>query len=254
MLGIFETFQNFYNSLFVKFLKNENILIIVVRTFIDYFVCYYIEEILHTVRSLMKKKIIDFHLFKYNFKYLKCYEFDEKDKNIIYPQIMNTETINLKFGKVLNLDTIPNVKESDKNLALKKKKYNFPLKKMDKTAKKINPIQFCDKFQKDIKSFEEFLNTFKEDSKIPFSKTNPVILGQNFLSTYLNKFYAMLKLLKCTEKALSDEITGPFKESFQGLDGKVLLEALLCLREDSKLLIKNADMKKFLMNLYDSKK
>ncbi len=253
-VGIFETFRNFYNTLFVKFIRNENILVIVVRTFIDCYVYYYIEEILHTVRSLMKKKITDFHLYKYELKYLKCYTMDEKENKIIYPNQIKSDNIDLKFGKVINLDN-KEARENRSNTVDKKKtKYNFPVKKMEKSEKKINPIQFCDKFQKDIKSFETFLNSLKEDSKNPFSKTNPVVLGQNFLNTYLNRFYGMLKILKCSEKSISDEISGPFKESFTGLEGKVLLEALLCLREDSKTLIKNADMKKFLMQLYESKK
>ena len=201
----------------------------------------------------MKKKISDFHLFKYNFKFLKCYEFDEKENKIIYPNILKSETMDLKHGKVINLDNKDAHEMRSKPVTVKKNKYGFPIKLLEKSEKLINSASFCDKFQKDIKNFDEFLKTLKEDSKVPFSKSNPVVLGQNFLNTYLNKLYAMLKIIKCSDKALPDEINGPFKESFSGLEGKVLLEALLCLREDSKTLIKNADLKKFFMQQYDSK-
>ena len=46
---IFGTFKEYFNKGFVKILKSQNNLLILVRSFIDCFVWYYVEEIIHSV-------------------------------------------------------------------------------------------------------------------------------------------------------------------------------------------------------------
>ena len=76
-------------------------------------------------------------------------------------------------------------------------------------------------------------------------------MGQNYINTYLNKFNAILDVLKCSQDSLKDTIPIMFKESFSGQDGKVLLEALLYIREDFKSVTK-PDLKKFYLGRYDN--
>ena len=57
LLAIFGTFKEYFNAGFYKLLKTQNNLLIIVRAFIDNFVCYYIEEIIHCVRSLNRKTL-----------------------------------------------------------------------------------------------------------------------------------------------------------------------------------------------------
>ena len=52
---IFGTFEEYFNKGFVKILKSQNNLLILVRSFIDSFMWYYIEEIIHSIRSFLEK-------------------------------------------------------------------------------------------------------------------------------------------------------------------------------------------------------
>ena len=74
---IFGTFKEYFNKGFVKILKSQNNLLILVRSFIDSFVWYYVEEIMHSVRSLNRKILVNFKdsaLVNYQFKYLTMNE------------------------------------------------------------------------------------------------------------------------------------------------------------------------------------
>ena len=57
---IFGTFKEYFNKGFVKILKSQNNLLILVRSFIDSFMWYYVEEIIHSVRSLFIKNLVSF--------------------------------------------------------------------------------------------------------------------------------------------------------------------------------------------------
>ena len=74
---IFGTFEEYFNKGFVKILKSQNNLLILVRSFIDSFMWYYIEEIIHSIRSLFRKTLVNFKdsaLVNYNIKYLSLNE------------------------------------------------------------------------------------------------------------------------------------------------------------------------------------
>jgi hypothetical protein len=106
---------------------------------------------------------------------------DEKENKIIYPNQMKSDNIDLKLGKVINLDSKETRENRTNTVDKKKTKYNFPVKQMEKSEKKINSIQFCDKFQKDIKSFETFLNSIKKIQKMLLLKVIPLSLVKIFL-------------------------------------------------------------------------
>jgi hypothetical protein len=55
LYGIFGTFQEYFNKGFSKILKTQNNLLIIVRSFIENFVNYYVEELIHSIRSLNRK-------------------------------------------------------------------------------------------------------------------------------------------------------------------------------------------------------
>jgi hypothetical protein len=51
---------------------------------------------------------------------------------------------------------------------------------------------------------------------------------------------------------LKDIIIHSYKESFTDIEGKVLLEALLFIREDGKTITKSPDLKKYFIGLYEN--
>lgn len=130
------------------------------------------------------------------------------------------------------------------------KKYIYPVKKFSKENRVYIPQDIYRKINEDMKVFTKFLDSFKEDSKEPFSKHFTQTLGQNYINTYINKFMAILDILKCSQNTLKDSIMYLFKESFSGVEGKVLLEGLLYIREDFKTITK-PDLKKYFLNLYN---
>ena len=80
---IFGTFSEYFNKGFVKILKSQMNLLILVRCFIDSFVWYYVEEIIHSIRSLNRKTLTkDEPLANYQFKYLTMNE-----SELLYKQI-----------------------------------------------------------------------------------------------------------------------------------------------------------------------
>ena len=72
---IFGTFEEYFNKGFLKNLKSQNNLLILVRSFIDYFMWYYIEEIIHSISSLFRKILVSFKDSVYfDIKYLSLNE------------------------------------------------------------------------------------------------------------------------------------------------------------------------------------
>lgn len=66
---------------FVKIIKDQIPLVTIIKTFIEFFINYYLEEIIHSVRSINKKKITNnMILGKYELKYLKA--LDSKIKTL----------------------------------------------------------------------------------------------------------------------------------------------------------------------------
>jgi hypothetical protein len=262
--GTFETFRTYFNRGFSKILKQQNILLIIVRSFIDNFINYYVEEIIHSVRSLNRKNRIENGvMIKYKLKFLKLSpelvkyssgaatsfkKEDEISDKKIQNNFIDTSSKHNAYIKVLDKYVQnPNKKDDEQKF----KKYDFPVKKFNKESKQYNPAIVFKKIHEDFKIFSNFSNSFKEDTKEPFSKNFTQHLGQNYINTYLNKFNAIMDVLKCSQDSLKDTIPLMFKESFSGEDGKVLLEALLYIREDFKSVTK-PDLKKFYLSRYDN--
>lgn len=247
--GSFETFRTYFNRGFNKLLKQQFILIILVRSFVDSFTNYYIEEIIHSSRSLHRKTITDGPLLKYKLQYLKL-----SDESLKYSfKEVNQQDPNKNSDKqnVKKLDKFvenPNKKQEDPN---KYKKYNFPVKKFSNNSKTLQPEVILKKIIEDTNNFSLFLDSFREDANEPFSKYFTHSLGENYIRTYLNKFDAIIGILSCHKDQLNDTITSTFKEFFYGEDGAVLLEALLHMREDYKIVTK-PDMKKFYLRRYEN--
>jgi hypothetical protein len=249
--GSCETFRSFFNRGFSKILKQPYILLILVRSYIDMFVNFYIEELIHSVRSLKRKFLTEGPLRNYQFKYLKLsadnlkYSFKEANQNL------NDLALKPEKSNVKKLDQFVE-SQSKKVEEVKYKKYDFPVKNFSKESKDIPSGVIVKKIQEDSDRFKKFLESFKEGAKEPFSKNFTQYLGDNYIRTYLLKFESILGLLSCNKNQLDDDsIISFFKESFSGEDGKVLLEALLHVREDYKVLTK-PDMKKFYLRRYDN--
>ena len=265
--SIFAFFKSAYNSIFCKLFSksNNSVLIIIARLFIDIFINYYMEELIHTVRTTMRHKayISDFKMVTYEPKYLKCYKIDkdqeaieeEEEDNISLNETFNT--YNTSIGKIKDLDAIEKPKEIKKKDSKKKKlfstvKYNFPKKIMDNNSKKIDYKNFIKNIENDLETFIDFLEGFKEESKEPFSKIYPCIFGDNFINANLNKFICVIEIIKCKKADLSNLILGMYRENYNGDLGRVLLECIFCIREDHKDIIKNTTEKKFLIKLYET--
>jgi len=259
LTGIFESFKTYFNRGFVKILKHQHILIIIIRSFIDNFVNCYVEELIHSLRSLNRKKLGESPLSEYKLKYLKLspddikYEAKKEDKlyqseniNSASPNKINKSKT---FVKKLDKYDVTNLNKKDENV--KFKKYDFPVKKFNKESKEYNPSVVFKKIVEDMKIFKDFLDEFKEDAKEPFSKKLTLTLGNNFIELYIRKFLAIKDILNCTQKSIPDTIKLVFKDSYTGIEGKVLLEALLYAREDNKATTK-PDLKKYYLNSYDN--
>lgn len=231
-----------------------NILLIIIRSFIDNFLNYYIEQLIYSIRSANKKKVKDMELSNYKFKFLKCYDNVNTKELHDDPTEQNTNNLGTRKRSFIYTDAKHINNDNHGHTKSQYKKYNFPVKKIEKSWKSnaYNPAEIYKRINEDMRSFVTFLESFKEDAKEPFSKNFAKTLGANYINTYINKFVAIMDVLKCTQNALKDSITYLYKESFSGIEGKVLLEALLFIREDYKAITKSADLKKYFISLYDN--
>ncbi len=234
--GIFGTFEEYFNKGFVKILKTQNNLLIIVRCFIDSFVYYYIEELIHSIRSLNRKTLKSFKesaLVNYQFRYLSI---DKED--IVYKEKKKKENENQNNEN--NKEVIPdfegkyyknlNVKENKEN-PKKYKKYNFPVKKFNDEDKTYNPLQVIERVKQDKEIFEQFLDGFSEECQVPFSKFFSQTLGENFIKTFVEKMNSIIQIMNCHESALKEQITNLKK--YYDVEAKALCEALLYVRSDT---------------------
>ena len=254
LYGIFGTFQEYFNKGFSKILKTQNNLLIIVRSFIENFVNYYVEELIHSIRSLNRKLLKnqkESALANYEIKYLSL-----NDEDIVYKEKKNKLEEDEADKTQKNVATNPNigVKDLDKyeqnKLETKKyKKYIFPVKKFEEEDKRYDPVKVLARITRDKDVFSEFLFQFSDETDEPFSKFFQQTLGSNYISNFENKFIVLINVIKCHSSALKDQII-QFKECYN--DGKALLEALLYIREDVESVTK-PDMKLFLLNCFNIK-
>jgi len=266
---LFYVFKTTFNSVFCKFFNNSKngVLTIIVRRFVEIFMNYYMEELIHTIRNVFKKKayISDFHLINYELKHLKCPELADRrgtldqDDSFI-DERKDSGDSGVFIGKIKDLDEIEDRKRSESKHHQKRKKshkyftvdYKFVRKKLNPESKRIDYKSFINKLNVDADSFINFLETFDESSKDPFSKIYPCVFGKFFIESSLTKFKSIIEVLKCKKSELNDVIPTVYKESFSGELGRVLLEALLCIREDHKEIIKSEKEKKAYIMLYEN--
>jgi hypothetical protein len=245
---IFVIFKENFNKGYVKIIKTEHIQLIIVRSFIEKFFSYYIEELIHSIRSSNRSKIGDLELNKYRLKYLRCFDIIEKYVEI-EPAKKEATKPDIK-KPLIDVKVLGDKGKEVKPVG----KYQFPVKKLNISWKKknYNTAEIYKRLTEDKNTFTKFLQSFREDANEPFSKNFNQYLGDNFIMAYVNKFLAVLDILKCTQSSLKDSIAHTFKEHFRGVDGKVLLESLLFIREDYREITKSADLKKFFIGCYDN--
>jgi hypothetical protein len=247
LTGVFESFKEYFNRGLVKILKHEHILVMIEKTFIENFINYYVEEIIHSLRSLNRKTLGESELTKYKLKYLKLNPEDLKYSR------KETKEVAAKIGPVTkNLDKFVKGSHNKKTNEEKFKKYEFPVKNFNKESKQYNPAHVYKLIIDDIRLFKLFLDGFKENAKDPFSKKIKNTLGDTYIEICLRKLIIIKDILSCTQNSIPEKIL-QFKESYHGFDGKVLLEALLYAREDSKATTK-PDCKKYFLMIYEGDK
>ena len=256
---IFGTFGEYFNKGFVKILKSQNNLLILVRCFIDSFMWYYVEEIIHSIRSLSRKSLVnskDSALVNYQIKYLTLNESElvykkkkkkeKKDKNNDKDKDKENdgefEAIDLK-----NLDN----KEDPKNVD-EFKKYIFPVKKFKDEDKTIKSQEVISRIVRDKEIFSDFLYGFSDETTSPFSSQFSETLGSNYISNFENKFESIINVTRCKSQNEIKEKIIQLKEFYYGNDGKALSEALLYIREDAENITKQ-DMKSYFLSCFDPK-
>ena len=251
--GIFGTFGEYFNKGFVKILKSQNNLLILVRSFIDCFVWYYIEEIIHSVRSLQRKILVtckDSALVKYQFKYLTM-----NDDELVYKEKKKkNKKKSYEDFEILGAAELADIKDLNNNDEQQKKKfekYPFPVKKFKDSDKEYDCLKVIDRIGKDKEIFSDFLFGFSDETTHPFSVHFSETLGSNYIQNFENKFDVVLNVLKCHFSALKENITH-FKEYYNGNDGKSFLEALLYVRQDTENVTK-PDMKLYLLDCFNVK-
>lgn len=216
----FEYFRNYFKSL-VKIFNNNSILIAIIKAFINSFLIYYIEEIIHSVRSIFKnernKNRESWPIFNYKLNYIKSFE----ESLSIGINNNNTESINLYIPK-----------------DAKNKKYPFPVKTIEDKWKNPNLKKIKDLLELDMKVFNLFLDSFKENSLNPFSKSIELRLD-NYVQGFSDKFSTIVKVVSSEDiENLNQVVRVNYKEYFvtnrdsdNHTEGDALLDALLFLRQ-----------------------
>jgi len=248
---IFGTFSEYFNKGFVKILKSQMNLLILVRCFIDSFVWYYVEEIIHSIRSLNRKTLTkDEPLANYQFKYLTMNE-----SELLYKQIKKKKDKKEKeeeedfiLNDIKNLDK----EEEKKNQNVEFKKYSFPVKKFKDADKTFKPEEVISRMQRDREIFSDFLFGFSDETTSPFSAQFSETLGSNYIKNFENKFDVMLNVTKCESQNDVKEKIIQLKEYYTGIEGKALSEALLYIRKDAENVTKQ-DMKSYFLSCFDPK-
>ena len=246
---IFGTFKEYFNKGFVKILKSQNNLLILVRSFIDSFVWYYVEEIMHSVRSLNRKILVNFKdsaLVNYQFKYLTMNE-----NELVYKKKKKKEK-EKEENEIVDLNQLGKIDNNNEAQIQEFKKYSFPVKKFKDSDKTINSREVINRMLRDKEIFSDFLYGFSDETTTPFSNKFSETLGSNYIKNFENKFDIMINVTKCKNQNDIKEKIIQLKEYYYGNDGKALSEALLYIREDWENVTKQ-DMKSYFLSCFDPK-
>ena len=246
---IFGTFKEYFNKGFVKILKSQNNLLILVRSFIDSFVWYYVEEIMHSVRSLNRKILVNFKdsaLVNYQFKYLTMNE-----NELVYKNKKKKEK-EKEENEIVDLNQLSKIDNNNEAQIQEFKKYSFPVKKFKDSDKTINSREVINRMLRDKEIFSDFLYGFSDETTTPFSNKFSETLGSNYIKNFENKFDIMINVTKCKNQNDIKEKIIQLKEYYYGNDGKALSEALLYIREDWENVTKQ-DMKSYFLSCFDPK-
>ena len=248
---IFGTFKEYFNKGFVKILKSQNNLLILVRSFIDSFVWYYVEEIIHSVRTLNRKILITFKdsaLVNYQFKYLTMNE-----SELVYKKKKKGKEEKKEENEIIDINKVDKENNEEKNAPIQEfKKYIFPVKKFKDEDKTIKSKEVIARMMKDKEIFSDFLYSFSDETTAPFSNKFSETLGANYIKNFENKFDIMINVTKCKNQNDIKEKIIQLKEHYYGSDGKALSEALLYIREDWENVTKQ-DMKSYFLSCFDPK-
>ena len=249
---IFGTFEEYFNKGFVKILKSQNNLLILVRSFIDSFMWYYVEEIIHSIRSLFRKNLASFKdsaLVNYNIKYLTLNE-----SELVYGKKKKKDKEKEDSGEfeVIDIKNLDNENKEDNKKAEKFKKYSFPVKKFKDQDKTLKPLVTIERMSRDKEIFSDFLYKFSDETTAPFSAQFSETLGSNYINNFENTFNAILNVIKCQDQNEIKAKIIQLKEFYYGNDGKALSEALLYIREDVENVTKQ-DMKTYFLSCFDPK-
>ena len=248
---IFGTFKEYFNKGFVKILKSQNNLLILVRSFIDCFVWYYVEEIIHSVRSLNRKILVTFKdsaLVNYQFKYLTMNE-----SELVYKRKKTKDKEKKEEeNAIVDINKIEKGDIEEKGPIQEFKKYIFPVKKFKDEDKTIKSKEVIARMMRDKEIFSDFLYGFSDETTSPFSNKFSETLGSNYIKNFENKFDIMINVTKCKNQNDIKEKIIQLKEYYYGSDGKALSEALLYIREDWENVTKQ-DMKSYFLSCFDPK-
>ena len=250
---IFGTFKEYFNKGFVKILKSQNNLLILVRCFIESFMWYYIEEIIHSIRSLFRKNLSnskDSALAMYEIKYLSLNESELKYKKKKDKGKDEKEAVE-DFG-IIDIKKLDKENKEDSKNPLKFKKYVYPVKKFDKKDKTFKSKESIERIVRDKEIFSDFLYEFSDETTSPFSSQFSETLGSNYISNFEHKFEAIINVTRCQSQNEIKEKIIQLKEYYYGNDGKALAEALLYIREDMENITKQ-DMKTYFLSCFDPK-
>ena len=250
---IFGTFKEYFNKGFDKILKSQNNLLILVRCFIESFMWYYIEEIIHSIRSLFRKNISnskDSALAMYEIKYLSLNESELKYKKKKDKGKDEKEPVE-EFG-IIDIKKLDKENKEDSKNPQKFKKYVYPVKKFDKKDKTFKSKESIERIVRDKEIFSDFLYEFSDETTSPFSSQFSETLGSNYISNFENKFETIINVTRCQSQNEIKEKIIQLKENYYGNEGKALAEALLYIREDMENITKQ-DMKAYFLSCFDPK-
>lgn len=206
VINCFDVFKSYLN-IFNKIFKNQTVLMFLIKNFIQSFLEYYFEEIIHSIRSIYKKEVTkkkNTYMYNYNLRYIKSFEEGKGGENNIYNKI--------------------DVKEG---------KYIFPIKTIEDSWKILNIKTVKENIKNDFNNFSDLMDSFKENSLSPFSKDFDLKLDF-FVVGFVNKFSTIIKIIYADNiEILNQIIRVDFKDSFnpQNQLDNAILECILFLRQ-----------------------
>jgi hypothetical protein len=185
---ILDSFVNNFRNGYAILIKDTYALNLLVKQFMDYLFNTYLEEMIFSIYSLYYKKVGDYNIANYKYRYLT---FSDRD-DITYLKDQGGPPLKCFKAELKTEAIIINIQ---------------------------NDLTLMSVF---FKGLESELNRIVS-----------IEIGENYLEVFIDRIECIRVLTFCSQDEMVNTIAS-YKEKFTGIDGAVLLETLLLIRDDIK--------------------